>query len=105
MLAATEEEVVGRERNPEDPFRCGLSRLWRKRWALLPVFGVEGGWLGETSAPTGGSFDKWPVSGIICVDVVMLRPPHFEHLRFSASPELVDPTVLERLLFRPPRRG
>lgn len=98
-------EAVGRERYPEGPFGCGLSRLWRKRWALLPVVGVEGGLLGEKSEDTGGLFDEWPGSDIMCLGVVMLRPPHFGHLRFSASPVLVDVRELERLLFLPLRRG
>ena len=69
------------------------------------MVGVEGGLLGEKNEEAEGLFDGWAGSDIICVGVVMLRPPHFGHLLSSASPELVDARGLETNLFLPLRRG
>ncbi len=73
--------------------------LFRKRWALEFVDGVEGGWLGDTKEVAPGGDGK-PGADIIPLDLVMLCPPHFGHFRFSVSP-----LGVEMLLDRPPLRG
>ena len=58
----------------------GLPRPRIKRPALVAELGV---WLGEYGV--AGFENAVPV---IMVEVAMLRPPHFWHLRCSPSPEV-----------------
>ena len=67
--------------------------------------GVDGGRLGEKGV-TGALLALEESPGVdITRGVIMLRPPHFTHLRVSGSVEEVDVRVSERLLFLPLRRG
>lgn len=84
----------------------GLLAPCKNLFALDPVDGVEGGRLAENGVP-GPVVDAdigYPTLGI-APRVIMLRPPHFGHLRFSESNEFAGVELEDRLLFLPFRRG